>query len=51
VILLDEMCRDLDALVVAKNGGIPVDMSRIFATIQGARAWYRSPVRISHLRL
>jgi len=25
------MCQDLDALVVAKNGGIPVGMTSIFA--------------------
>jgi hypothetical protein len=40
------MRQDLDALVVAKSGGIRVGMSSIFATIQSARACCRSPVRI-----
>ena len=32
-IFWEEMCRDLDAAGFAKNTGIPMDMSRIFASL------------------
>ena len=49
-VLVNEMCQDLDVLAVAKSGGIPVGMSSIFATVQGARDWCRSSLRIAYPR-
>ena len=36
------MCRDLDDVGFAKNAGIPMDLSRLFANPFGARDWCRS---------
>ncbi len=43
--------KHLAALVLAKSGRIPIGIRSIIASGQSARAWCRSPVRITHLGL